>query len=197
MLRLSKELIYFRACLKEDWKTWAVWTRDKMEVWTWWVDKRRLIKWSDNRILLGEGCFRDIQGPSGLRCVCVHVCGCSCKIDGVGCLCLFHWYHRNLAVTVVCPKCLLPSAHYVKKCLKLTSSYLWLTGVNVREYWGHSSFICFSFCSSPCLQVLCCSYSFLFRMGVEWKDRFLNTFLCGGRMIWELSYRLGVTAMGE
>lgn len=73
MLRLSKELIYFRACLEEGWKSWVVWTRDKMEVWTWWVDKRRLIKWSDNRILLGEGCFRDIRGPGGLRCVCACV----------------------------------------------------------------------------------------------------------------------------
>lgn len=153
MLRLSKELIYFRTCLEEGWKTWAVWTRGKMEVWTWWVDKRRLIKWSDNRIFLGEGCFRDIRGPGGLRCVraCVWL-QLQNRWDGLSLP--FSLVSLELGCNSSLPQMSSSFCHHVKKCLKLTSSYLWLTGVNVREYWGQSSFICFSICSSPCLQVL-------------------------------------------
>lgn len=43
---------------------------------------------------------------------------------------------------------------------------------NLREYWGHGSFPCFSFCSLLCFQVLSCSFLFLCRTGKEWEEDF-------------------------
>jgi hypothetical protein len=40
-------------------------------------------------------------------CVCVHAAD---KLIGR----VVYWLHMNLAVTVACPRCLLPSAHHVK-----------------------------------------------------------------------------------
>lgn len=69
------------------------------------------------------------------------------------------------------------------------SSYLWLSGINLRPCRRGQIFCLLLFLLTPRLQVLCCSSSFSRRTGqaggwVSWY------FLCDGRMTWGPSYRL-------